>query len=125
VQFIPVPNTSSAAGNWAGSVDQFNYNQTYLFRVDHTLSSNNHLMGRYAMFRGNTLTQQQNPFNGSITNLPGSQSAVIEETFSHGTWLNLARLGYTRNLTDFGPQDVKINPATIFTDNTGKGLPGF
>src|SRR5262249_50644575 len=68
---------------------------------------------------------QQNPFNGSITNLPGSQSAVIEETFSHGSWLNVGRVGYTRNVTDFAPQDVKINPASIFTDSLGNPLPGF
>jgi Carboxypeptidase regulatory-like domain/TonB-dependent Receptor Plug Domain len=125
LQFIPSPNTSGALGNWAGTADQFNNNETYLFRADHNLSANNRLMGHYAMFRGDTLTLQQNPFNGSITNLPGSQSAVIEETFSHTSWLNVVRLGYTRNLTDFAPQDVKINPASIFTDALGNPLPGF
>jgi hypothetical protein len=122
LQFIPSPNIAVPIGvfNWAGTVDQHTYDQTYLFRADHTLSTNNHLMGRYAMVRGDTLALQQNPFNGSITNLPGSQSAVIDETYSHTTWLNLFRVGYTRNLTDFGPQDVKLNPASIFN-----GLPGF
>jgi len=125
LQFIPVPNTSGALGNWAGTADQNNNNDTYLLRVDHKLSTNNQLMGHYAMFRGNSLTLQQNPFNGSITNLPGSQSAVIEETYSRTTWLNVVRIGFTRNLTDFGPQDVKLNPASIFTDNAGNPLPGF
>src|SRR5262249_866256 len=40
LQFIPPPNLAvpTAGGqNWAGTVDQFNYNQTYLFRADHTL----------------------------------------------------------------------------------------
>src|SRR5262245_8487209 len=117
LQFIPSPNIAVPlpdGTNWAGTVDQHTYDQTYLFKVDHSLSPNNHLMGRYAMVRGDTLSLQQNPFNGTITNLPGSQSAVIDETYSHGTWLNLFRVGYTRNLTDFGPQDVKINPASIF-----------
>src|SRR5215813_9103571 len=128
LQFIPVPNIANAAAgqsNWAGTADQKNNNETYLLRVDHTLSQNNHLMGHYAMFRGNTLSLQQNPFHGSITNLPGSQSAVIEETFSHATWLNVARIGFTRNLTDFGPEDVALNPASIFTDASGNPLPGF
>src|SRR5215471_7988385 len=128
LQFIPTPNIAVPlpdGTNWAGTADQHTYDQTYLFRVDHTLSTNNHLMGRYAMVRGDTLALQQNPFNGSITNLPGSQSAVIDETYSHTTWLNLFRLGYTRNLTDFGPQDVKINPASIFTNASGNPLPGF
>jgi hypothetical protein len=125
LQFIPAPNSSDPLGNWAGTADQNNNNETYLFRADHNLSTNNRLMGHYAMFRGNSLTLQQNPFNGSITNLPGSQSAVVEETFSHGTWLNQVRIGFTRNLTDFGPQDVKVNPASIFTDALGNPLPGF
>ena len=127
LQFIPSPNIANPTplGNWAGTADQFNNNETYLLKVDHTLNQNNHLSGHYAMFRGNTLTLQQNPFNGSITNLPGSQSAVVEETFSHGGWTNVARVGFTRNLTDFGPQDVKIDPASIFTDAGGNPLPGF
>lgn len=128
LQFIPAPNIPGAAPgttNWAGTADQTTNNDTYLLRIDHNLSQNNRLMGHYAMVRGDSLSLQQNPFNGSITNLPGSQSAVIEETFSHTTWLNVARLGYTRNVTDFAPQDVKINPASIFTDSSGNPLPGF
>lgn len=128
LQFIPSPNIPGAAPgttNWAGTADQNTNNDTYLLRVDHELTQNNRLMGHYAMVRGDSLALQQNPFNGSITNLPGSQSAVIEETFSHATWLNVARLGYARNLTDFAPQDVKINPASIFTDALGNPLPGF
>src|SRR5215471_20142951 len=127
LQFIPSPNIANPTplGNWAGTADQSTNNDTYLLRVDHSLSANNHLMGQYLNVRGDSLSLQQNPFNGSITNLPGSQSAVIEETFSHGSWLNVGRVGYTRNVTDFGPQDVKINPASIFTDSLGNPLPGF
>src|SRR5215470_5195348 len=127
LQFIPSPNIANPTplGNWAGTADQKTNNDTYLLRVDHSLSANNHLMGQYLNVRGDSLSLQQNPFNGSITNLPGSQSAVIEETFSHGSWLNVGRIGYTRNVTDFAPQDVKINPASLFTDPLGNPLPGF
>jgi hypothetical protein len=128
LQFIPTPNIAGATGtqsNWAGNADQNNNNQTYLLRMDHNLTENNRLMGHYAWFSGNSLSLQQNPFNGSITNLPGSQSVAIEETFSHSKWLNVARLGFIRNVTDFGPQDVKLNPASIFTDASGNPLPGF
>ncbi|HLJ86892.1 MAG TPA: hypothetical protein VKZ53_08710, partial [Candidatus Angelobacter sp.] len=128
LQFIPSPNIANALpgqNNWAGTVDQNNNNDTFLLRIDHTLSANNHIMGHYANVRGTTLSLQQNPFDGSITNLPGSQSAIIEETYSHGNWLNVARIGFTRNVTDFGPQDVKVDPATIFTDASGNPLPGF
>src|SRR5262249_32835787 len=109
LQFIPTPNIAGATGtqsNWAGNADQNSYNQTYLLRMDHNLSENNRLMGHYAWFSGNSLTLQQNPFNGSITNLPGSQSVAIEEQYTHGKWLNVARVGFIRNVTDFGPQDV-------------------
>jgi hypothetical protein len=128
LQFIPTPNIPGATGtqsNWAGNAGQNSYNQTYLLRMDHNLSENNRLMGHYAWFSGNSLSLQQNPFNGSITNLPGSQSVAIEETYSHSKWLNVARVGFIRNVTDFGPQDVKINPASIFTDASGNPLPGF
>ncbi len=128
LQFIPTPNIAGATGtqsNWAGIADQNSYNQTYLLRMDHKLSENNNLSGHYAWFSGNSLSLQQNPFNGSITNLPGSQSVAIEETYSHTKWLNVLRLGFVRNVTDFGPQDVKLNPASIFTDASGNPLPGF
>jgi hypothetical protein len=128
LQFIPTPNIANPtpAGNWAGTSDQATNNDTYLLRVDHNLTQNNQLMGRYAIVRGDSLSLQTNPFNGSITNLPAQHSAVIQETLSHGTWLNVARIGFARNVTDFGPRDVKLNPASIFTDPvSGNPLPGF
>src|SRR5262249_44082677 len=62
---------------------------------------------------------------GSITNLPASHSAVIEESLSHGNWLNVVRIGFARNVTDFASQDIKLNPASIFTDASGNPLPGY
>jgi hypothetical protein len=127
LQFIPAPNIANptSGSNWAGTADQSTNNDTFLIRVDHTLSQNNHLMAQYLNVFGNSLQLQTGPFNGAITNLPGSQTAVVEETFSHTTWLNVFRVGYTRNVTDFAPQDVKLNPASIFTDASGNPLPGF
>jgi len=128
LQFIPHANILGAAPgatNWAGTADQFNNNDTYLGRVDHNLTRNNRLSGHYAIVHGTNLQLQTNPFNGSITNVPASHSAVIEETFTHSRWLNVARIGFTRNLTKFGPQDVALNPASIFTDGSGNPLPGF
>jgi hypothetical protein len=128
LQFIPHANVLGAAAgatNWAGTADQFNNNDTYLGRVDHNLTRNNRLSGHYAFVHGTNLSLQQNPFNGSITNVPASTSAVIEETFTHNRWLNVARIGFTRNLTKFGPQDVALDPASIFTDAAGNPLPGY
>jgi hypothetical protein len=131
LQFIPAANISGAAPgttNWAGTGDQHQRDQTYLLRMDHTLSANNHLMGHYAWVSSNQLTVQQPttaPFVGAITNLPGSQSAVIEETFNHTSWLNVARIGFLRNVTDFASQDVKFDPSNFFTDSAGNPLPGF
>jgi carboxypeptidase family protein/TonB-dependent receptor-like protein len=130
LQFIPRANILGAAPgttNWAGTFDQFNNNDTYLGRVDHNLTRNNRLSGHYAIVHGTNLQLQQQsaPFHGSITNVPASHSAVIDETFTHNRWLNVARIGFTRNLTKFGPQDVALNPASIFTDALGNPLPGF
>jgi hypothetical protein len=130
LQFIPRANILNAAPgqtNWAGTFDQFNNNDTYLGRVDHNLTRNNRLSGHYALVHGTNLQlqQQTSPFNGSITNVPASHSADIDETFTHGRWLNVARIGFARNLTKFGPQDVALNPASIFTDTSGNPLPGF
>ncbi|PYP91468.1 MAG: hypothetical protein DMG65_07745 [Candidatus Angelobacter sp. Gp1-AA117] len=125
LQFIPAPNALLPGANWVGTTDQHNNNETYLLRVDHNLTQSNHLMGRYVLVRGESLQEQTNPFNGSITNTPGSQSVVAEDTFNHSNWINVFRLGFTRNLTKFGPQDVVINPASIFTNASGAPLPGY
>ena len=127
LQFIPLPNIANPTptGNWAGTANQFSNNTTWLLRADHNLSTNNRLFGHYAIVRGDSLQLQQNPFNGSITNLPASHSAVIEESYSHGNWLNVARIGYARNVTDFASEDIKVNPASIFTDASGNPLPGY
>src|SRR5947209_20308168 len=122
LQFIPAPNASLPGANWVGTTDQHNNNETYLLRVDHNLTQNNHLMGRYVLVRGETLQEQTNPFNGSITNTPGSQSVVAEDTFNHSNWINVFRLGFTRNLTTFAPHDVVINPPSIFTTASGARL---
>jgi len=127
LQFWPVANTpqllATTGKNWAGTTPSQNNNQTYLWRIDQTLSKSHRLMGRYAWFRGRTLARQTDPFNGAITNLPGQHSFLLQETYATGRVVNEVRLGYSRNRTFFQPIDVSINPATIFTDTSGNPCP--
>jgi len=128
LQFWPRANSPFTGGrNWAGTTPNTDYNQTYFWRIDQTLSTNHRLMGRYAWFRGSTLAKQNTtaPFNGAITNLPGQHSFLVQETYASGRMVNELRLGYSRNRTFFQPADVSINPATIFTDASGNPLPGY
>jgi len=128
LQFWPRANTPFTGGrNWAGTTPNTNYNQTYFWRIDQTLSTNHRVMGRYAWFRGSTFAKQNTsaPFNGAITNLPGQHSFLLQETYATAHVVNEFRLGYSRNRTFFQPADVSINPATIFTDASGNPLPGY
>ncbi len=124
--FWPKANTALVGGrNWAGTTPDTNSNETYLWRIDQTLTANHRLTGRYAWFRGTTLSQQTDPFHGNITNLPGQHSFLLQETYATGHVVNELRAGFSRNRTFFAPSDVGLNPATIFTDASGNPLPGF
>lgn len=126
--FFPAPNTPFQGGsNWTGTTASTNDNNTYFWRGDHNLTANHHLTARYAWFHGNTdqLQSTARPFHGNITNTPAQHSALLQETWATAKIVNQARLGYSRNKTFFEPQDVSLNPASIFTDASGNPLPGY
>ncbi len=124
--FIPHANTALVGGkNWAGSVPQKTNSETYLLRIDQNLTNNHRMMGRGTVVLGRSLTLQQNPFNGSITNWPSSHNYVINDVYNTSKWLNEFRAGFTRNRTFFRAGDVGVNPASIFTDSAGNPLPGY
>ncbi len=126
LQFWPLPNTPLIGGtNWTGTVADTLNDETYLLRVDHSLSDNHRLTGRCAVFMQRSLSQQTTPFNGSITNKPFQQSLLLQETYNQPHLVNEIRLGYSRNQTAFGTADIGINPAQIFTDSAGNPLPGY
>lgn len=128
LDFYPMPNTDPSTGaNWTGTTASIIHDDTYLWRVDHNITSNHHFTSRYAWLRGtsNQLQSTARPFHGNITNQPGQHSLLIQENWSRAKFVNEARAGFSRNRTIFKPEDVSLNPVSLFTDAAGKPLPGF
>ena len=131
LQFWPRANTpqllATTGRNWAGTKPNEIKDETYFWRIDHNLTQNQRLTGRYAWFRGSTLGLQgvNDPFTSSVTNRPGQHSFLLQETYATGSLVNDLRLGYSRNRSFLQPADVAVNPATIFTDTAGNPLPGY
>ncbi len=122
--FFPQPN-APGANNWTGTATSITNNDTYFWRLDHNLTDNQRLSGRWAWVHGHSLQVQTDPFHGLITNEPSQHSGVILYTYASARHVNELRLGFSRNHTLFLPQDVTLNPATIFTDASGNPLPGY
>src|SRR5206468_481367 len=110
-----------------GTAATINNNDTYFWRVDHNITANHHLTGRYAWLRGSSDQVQSLtfPFHGNITNLPGQHSMLIQENWARASFVNEAHAAFSRNRTKFAPSDVSLNPASIFTDASGNPLPGY
>ena len=126
--FFPDANTPLVGGtNWTGTAATINNNDTYFWRVDHNITANHHLTGRYAWLRGSSDQVQSLtfPFHGNITNLPGQHSMLIQENWARASFVNEAHAAFSRNRTKFAPSDVSLNPASIFTDASGNPLPGY
>jgi hypothetical protein len=122
VKFFPLPTLPNAAAgslNYVGNLDQSANDNTHLVRIDHTLTSKDRLSGRYIWFGGDTLAAVTLPNNGT-KNTPGSQTLAVSDvhTFSPTFFAEL-RAGYSRNKTDFKPQDWGLNAADVL-----KGVPG-
>ncbi len=124
LEFYPLPNTTGTQ-NWAGTADTTNDNETYFARIDHNLAPKHTLTGRYALFVGETLQVQTDPFNGLLTNTPSQHNFLVMHTYAGSRLVNEFRAGASRNRTFFLPADVDLNPATIFTDASGNPLPGY
>jgi Carboxypeptidase regulatory-like domain len=122
LQFFPLPtDPTQAAGrtNFVGNFAQNSSDNTHLFRIDHTLTDKDRLMGRYIWFGGNTLSSGTLPTNGTL-NTPGSQNLAVTETHTFSpTFLLETRLGFSRNTTNFSVQDAGFNAAPLFP-----GVPG-
>jgi hypothetical protein len=122
LQFFPLPtDPSKPAGsvNYVGNLPESSDDNTHFARIDHTIGSNDRLTGRYIWFGGNTVTAVTLP-NNSTLNHPGSQNFALTETHTFSPRLFAeTRVGYSRNATDFKPQDYGFNATTVFP-----GVPG-
>jgi hypothetical protein len=125
VQFYPLPTDASVpAGktNYVGNLGQTQDDNTHLVRIDHQLTDNSRLSGRYIWYGGTSLAAQSPatlPGFGT-TNTPGTQNLSISDITSVSpTFLLEARAGFSRNSTDFKVEDAGRNAAQIF-----QGVPG-
>ncbi len=123
LQYYPQPtdpNAPAGSPNFVGNVPRAADDNTHLARIDHNLGAHDRLMGRYLWFGGKTITPGALPNTGGNSNTPGAQSLAISEShlFSPSFFVEI-RAGYSRNKTDFKPQDFGFNAASIFP-----GVPG-
>jgi hypothetical protein len=122
VALYPNPTTTTVPlgqANFVGNLSQSADDNTYLARIDHSLGTNDRLMGRFIWFSGTTKAAGLLPLYGN-TNTPRSITASIQEnhTFTP-TFFAEVRLGYSQNKTYFLPEDWGVNAASIL-----QGVPG-
>ena len=122
--YFPLPTSATASNgtNFSSNVRSVLNDDTGLVRIDHNLSSKDHLSGHFITYNGRVVTGGQIPTSGGNTNAPLSQSIFVEEnhTFSPSR-LNTFRVGYSFNQTNFVVQDAGFNAQSIFNTTGGPG----
>jgi len=93
--YEPLPNASNPIDNYVDSTPSQNHNDTVSGRVDHEFRNQSRLFARY------TINDERNVLAGLFPELPDNenlraQQAAIGHTQSGATWLNDARLNFTR-----------------------------
>jgi hypothetical protein len=126
LQFWPQPNASTGSTiNFIANVRASVFDNTGLIKVDQQIGSDDHLTGRWAEYQATTFTPGALPLLGGNANAPVSRSVVVTETHTFSPkLLNEFRFGFSRNQTFITVQDSGFNAASIFTDASGKPLPG-
>lgn len=124
LEFWPLPNASGTL-NFIGNVPNEDNDDTGLIRIDHRLGASGQLSGRWAEYRASSFVGGPTPETGGNQGEPLQRSIMLGEvhTFS-SSFINEFRLGYSRNVMERAVQDDGLNAATIFTDISGKPLPG-
>ena len=124
LEFWPLPNATGTL-NFIGNVRNEDNDDTGLIRIDHRLGASDQLSGRWAEYRASSFVGGPTPETGGNQGEPLQRSIMLSEvhTFS-SSFINEVRLGYSRNVMERAVQDDGLNAATIFTDISGKPLPG-
>ena len=108
-QYEPLPNSTSASGNYQDSTPNQNNNDAASGRIDHQFGKGSLLTGRY------TFNGEGNIVAGSFPLLPLSeqvraQQAAVGLTTSRASWINEARVSFTRlRLYDVPESAFKTN----------------
>src|SRR5579871_666806 len=117
--YEPLPNTSNAAGNYLDTTPSTHHNDNVSARIDHEFRNQSRLFTRY------TINDERNVLANFFPELPDNenlraQQAVIGYTASGASWLNDARLDFTRLKIFDTPQGA------FHQDLAGQlGIPGF
>jgi hypothetical protein len=124
LDYWPLPNASGTL-NFIANVRNEDDDDTGFIRIDHRLGSNDQLSGRWTEYHAMSFIGGPTPLTGGNQGEPLQRSVMLSEihTFS-ARFLNELRLGYSRNVIERAVQDDGLNAATIFTDASGKPLPG-
>ncbi len=124
LDYWPLPNSSGTL-NFIGNVRNEDDDNTGLIRIDHRLCASDQLAGRWTEYRASSFVGGPTPQTGGNQGDPLQRSIMSSEvhTFSN-TFINELRLGYSRNEMERAVQDDGLNAAAIFTDASGKPLPG-
>lgn len=122
--YWPLPNASGTL-NFIANVRSADDDNTGLIRIDHRLATSDQLSGRWVEYRASSFVGGPTPLTGGNQGDPVQRSIMVSEvhTFSP-TFINELRLGHSRNVMERAVQDDGLNAATIFTDASGKPLPG-
>ena len=113
-KFEPLPNSNSANGNYLDATPNRTTTDSASGRIDHQFADQSTLTGRY------TMNNETNAIAGSFPLLPVSeqvraQQAAIGYTRSAASWIDTARISFTR----LRLYDV---PGSAFHDNIAKDL---
>lgn len=124
LDYWPQPNAAGTL-NYISNVRNDDDDDTGLLRLDHKLSANGWLSGRWVEYRGSGFVSGTTPLTGGNQGEPVQRSIMVSEshTFANG-FINELRLGYSRNRQEREVQDQGLNAAAIFTDAAGRPLPG-
>ncbi len=124
LDYWPLPNASGTI-NYIANVRNEDDDDTGLLRIDQRLGSRGWLSGRWTEYRGSSFVAGTTPLTGGNQGEPLQRSVMLGETHVFSSrFLNEFRFGYSRNRQERQVQDFGLNAATIFTDASGKALPG-
>jgi hypothetical protein len=96
LNYYPAPNAAGSSGyNYVVSASSTNDADQFHGRVDHQISSNDQLFGRYSVSKGNTLNPAGLPLTGSRSD-SRAHSITVQETHTFTpTIINQFRVGWT------------------------------
>lgn len=124
LDYWPLQNASGTL-NFIGNVRNEDNDDTGLIRIDHRLGASDQLSGRWTEYRASSLIGGPTPQTGGNLGEPLQRSIMMSEVRTLSpAFMNELRSGYSRNVMERAVQDDGLNAAAIFTDASGKPLPG-